>query len=576
MISKFIQGSAGPCYVSLYLPDSVSPKSWVLCFPPFAEEMNKSRSMMSAQARALASKGVAVVIPDLAGTGDSGLDFSEATWEAWQIDMIRLVEWIREQAAGKLYFWGIRLGCLLALDVACELDSPITGMLFWQPVSSGKQAMNQFLRLRMAASMMEGEQEKVDDLRKRLSQGGNLEVAGYEVSPSLVHEIDRKNLMDMTPNKEISIAWFEVSGSVDKPLTIISRKIIDNWQQSGVKVDAEMVVGDPFWMTQGTTMAPDLIQRMKTVFSDSVQKKNSQPVDLTGLPTDPSFQERPVIFQCGGETLTAILHSGPEPIKRGVLLVVGGPQYRVGSHRQFVLLARYLASHGIPVFRFDYRGMGDSSGNQIDFECIEDDIRSAINHFQEELPGIKEIVIWGLCDAATAASFYAPSDQRVKGLVLLNPWVHSQKGEAKAYIKHYYLGRFFSWNFWSMVLRGKYSFLNSLRSFWQILGRASEGEVDNNKADVTEIDRSRTGISLAARMEVELSRFAGQVMFILSGKDLTAAEFEEVVKASSRFRKIMNQERVRIKKVGKADHTFSRRIWRDSVARTSLKWLKIW
>jgi len=52
----------------------------------------------------------------------------------------------------------------------------------------------------------------------------------------------------------------------------------------------------------------------------------------------------------------------------GVLIVVGGPQYRVGSHRQFLLLSRRLAAEGHPVMRFDYRGMGDASGAMRGFE----------------------------------------------------------------------------------------------------------------------------------------------------------------------------------------------------------------
>lgn len=63
-------------------------------------------------------------------------------------------------------------------------------------------------------------------------------------------------------------------------------------------------------------------------------------------------------------------HPNEHEVPLGLLMVVGGPQYRVGSHRQFVLLARDLAAAGIPVFPFDYRGMGDSTGQARDFEGI--------------------------------------------------------------------------------------------------------------------------------------------------------------------------------------------------------------
>ena len=73
-----------------------------------------------------------------------------------------------------------------------------------------------------------------------------------------------------------------------------------------------------------------------------------------------SYVELPILFSCGSESLMGILSKSESAGHVGVLIVVGGPQYRVGSHRQFVLLARSLAAAGLSVFRFDYRGMGAS------------------------------------------------------------------------------------------------------------------------------------------------------------------------------------------------------------------------
>src|SRR5690625_2926143 len=137
--------------------------------------------------------------------------------------------------------------------------------------------------------------------------------------------------------------------------------------------------------------------------------------------------EMPLTFDCLGDRLVGILHRGSEQATRGVLVVVGGPQYRVGSHRQFVLFASRLAEAGVPVLRFDYRGMGDSEGDSRTFEHIAADIRAALDIFLKAAPGLREVVIWGLCDAASAACFYAPSDLRVTGLVLLNPWVRTEQ-----------------------------------------------------------------------------------------------------------------------------------------------------
>ena len=71
--------------------------------------------------------------------------------------------------------------------------------------------------------------------------------------------------------------------------------------------------------------------------------------------------------------------------------MVGGPQYRVGSHRQFALLARRLAAAGTACMRFDYRGMGDSTGDSRTFEHIEHDLRCAIETFVMGVPELEEV-----------------------------------------------------------------------------------------------------------------------------------------------------------------------------------------
>ena len=135
--------------------------------------------------------------------------------------------------------------------------------------------------------------------------------------------------------------------------------------------------------------------------------------------------ERALTFNCAGEQLVAVVSEPGGTPALGVLVLVGGPQYRVGSHRQFLLLARRLARDGFPTMRFDYRGMGDSTGTPTTFEDTVPDIAAAIVAFKAACPTVQRIVLWGLCDAASAALLYwkATRDARVAGMVLLNPWI---------------------------------------------------------------------------------------------------------------------------------------------------------
>ncbi len=281
--------------------------------------------------------------------------------------------------------------------------------------------------------------------------------------------------------------------------------------------------------------------------------------------------ETALTFTCEGAELLGVFHPGAPGASRGVLVVVGGPQYRVGSHRQFVLLARDLAAAGVPVLRFDYRGMGDAGGEFAGFEQIDADIAAAIDAFCTRLPTLREIVIWGLCDAASAALFYAWRDPRIAGLVLLNPWLRTEAGQARAYLRHYYLARLANPELWRKIRRGEFQFSAALRSLLALFKQARRGPADQSA--VSQAASASEAVPLPERMAESWRRFAGPVLLILSGDDLTAAEFRDVTKNSRHWRRLLARPQVTLRELPEANHTFSRREWRDQVAAWTREWL---
>lgn len=277
--------------------------------------------------------------------------------------------------------------------------------------------------------------------------------------------------------------------------------------------------------------------------------------------------ERGIVFRCAGARLVGVLHEAPQAARLGVLIVVGGPQYRVGSHRQFLLLARSLAAAGIPAMRFDYRGMGDSEGDFAGFEGIDADIAAALDAFAAESPGIERIVLWGLCDAASAILFYAHRDPRVAGIALLNPWVRTEAGFAKAQIRHYYGARLFERAFWARLARGEVRLGAALGGLAAALARAAGG----GRADPA---AAEDATPLPERMAQGLERFGGPALLVISGRDLTAREFEDDAAASPLWRRLLAAETLTRRDLPAADHTFSRQAWREQVAAWTVEWVR--
>ena len=248
-------------------------------------------------------------------------------------------------------------------------------------------------------------------------------------------------------------------------------------------------------------------------------------------------------------------------------MIVGGPQYRVGSHRQFVMLARYLAKHGVTVFRFDYRGMGDSTGAIQEFEHANADINAAVDVFLNEVKEIQRLVLWGLCDAASASCFYAAQDERIVGLVLLNPWVRTEKGESEVFLKDYYLKRFCSWVFWHKLFSGDVNFKSSIVSLSEkvlkVFTKQSLGETQPTQS-----------LTLPERMLRSVGQFKHPILFVLSGKDLTAKEFIRLVDTDAKGQALIKRENVSRVDLPDSDHTFSRDKWKSQVNMATLNWLK--
>lgn len=264
--------------------------------------------------------------------------------------------------------------------------------------------------------------------------------------------------------------------------------------------------------------------------------------------------ESAFFFECKGAQLLGVLSSSSPVSDIGLIVLVGGPQYRVGSHRQFVLLARVLANAGYPCLRFDHRGMGDSEGQAHAFDDLDAEIAAATHAFQTRVPKIRRFVLWGLCDAASAILMYRARsrDERIAGMVLLNPWVRSEATLASARVRSYYGNRLLTPEFWRKLLKGRVNPLQSLGEYFSNLRAMGKGNAEAG--------------GFVETMLKGLESFTQPVRIILSSEDLTADEFRVLCERDARWDTACRASNVQIAHVSGADHTFSHRQWRDEVA----------
>lgn len=284
--------------------------------------------------------------------------------------------------------------------------------------------------------------------------------------------------------------------------------------------------------------------------------------------SDTGAQEIPLVFECEGEQLVGVVHRPEQPGRVGVLAIIaGGPQYRGGVGRGMVTIARALCEKGVPLMRFDYRGMGDSGGEFQGFEAIAEDLQSAVDAFMHAVPELEKVVLWGGCDAASGAMIHGWKIPQAASLVLGNPWVYTPQ-IASAVRKQHYLKRLTDLSFWRKVVRMEYDFSAYARAgFRKVASRFAppKGGSTNGAAQAKE--------TFVDRMLAGLQRFEGPVLFLLSGQSIVSTEFDQLIAGEKGWAEVYQREGTRRVDLPDADQTFSTADDREQLCIALCDWL---
>jgi len=268
LLPFYLPASGGQRFCLLHLPPAGrQPRGGIVYLHPLAEEMNKSRHIAAAQARAFAQAGYSVLQLDLYGCGDSSGDFADARWAIWRNDVHLACTWLAPRVDGPLTLWGLRLGGLLGLDLAAEPPLPLARLLLWQPELDGRRCLERFLRLRLAADMLQtppsaGLRHHHDHARAELAAGRPVEVAGYCLSGALARDLAA--IVPATPR--VPVYWLQQESQGGLPPA--AEKQAASWRDAGAAVHLAGFDDGAFWHSSELLACPQLLGATRSLCAD--------------------------------------------------------------------------------------------------------------------------------------------------------------------------------------------------------------------------------------------------------------------------------------------------------------------
>jgi alpha/beta superfamily hydrolase len=213
----------------------------------------------------------------------------------------------------------------------------------------------------------------------------------------------------------------------------------------------------------------------------------------------PPRNEEALQFKSGANTLFGILSHPPDSdgSGTGVLLLSPGLKHRVGPHRLHNKLTECFIERGLPVFRFDFHGTGDSEGELpegtvlelhelIQTGCFTDDAATAAQFFCERA-GLTSVIACGLCGGAITGVYLAERDARVRGIIGFQlpvkvidqetDYADQISGEYSDFILGLYIKKLLKPSAWKNFFAGKSEYSLIRKSAFRRLGRLlSRGE----------------------------------------------------------------------------------------------------
>jgi alpha-beta hydrolase superfamily lysophospholipase len=444
----------------------------VMCRPMGYEALCSYRTYTQL-AETLSAAGFDVLRFDYHGAGDSaGGDTDPQRVDAWLASIRAAVHQARERSgATRVALFGLRFGATLAVHAALDLGG-VDSLMLWAPCASGRA----FVREMRAA----------ESARALASSAEGLEALGTLFTPQTLEAMQR---LDATKLAAPPARGVLVIGRDDMqgegPLPRHLRGL-------GAEVTFTVWPGYAGMMAEPheAVLAPDTLDSITEWLSSRHPREETESAQPLAWPEPHAAGpviESAVAFgkECALFGILTEPNVGVAPSQladTAVLMLNVGGNYRIGPNRNYVKAARELAAAGFRALRFDVSGIGDSrveagfSSASMYRDWATVDVRAAIDMLAER--GCRRFVLMGICSGSYLAFQTALQDERVNGVMLMNPrlleWDAARSGPWQASMHQYYKSTryyrqaLFRSQVYARLLRGEIDVRGIAGRMWQL------------------------------------------------------------------------------------------------------------
>lgn len=398
-----------------YHPPVAPGGSAVVLCNPLGLDATRAHWSYRHLAERLAAAGLHVLRFDWSGTGDSSGDGSEPAQVAtWLDNLGQAIEELKRRAgAARVHLVGLRAGATLAAHGAATRDD-VDSTVLWMPATTGAAWVSEMAKLHKLYLRMV---PQID-----APEPGGEELLGSFVSATTIAELGRIDLFGL-PRPPAPRVLVVEEGTLREGERLRERLV-----ELGADVS---------WTRQPAQKFLLMVPHRATLPEESIAAIVGwlRSLPAAGAPLHPGasatparFAERPVRFG-PDHRLFGILTPAARPTsgeRPAIVLLPAGAVNRCGPHRLYVSMARRWANLGFTVLRIDLSGIGDSPAVAGERENLVypreglNDIGAALDFLAAEV-GAARFIIVGLCSGADLAYQAARREERLAGVVMMNP-----------------------------------------------------------------------------------------------------------------------------------------------------------